>query len=135
MTKTLIILSLLTLFFGSAFEVLDHEIFEQRDSNQPSAMMDSQPNDVARALRQGMGLMEVERTLHGEGIEQRMVRSIRPQTSDPLDWNVGWEIARTYETEPQGSRSSSITAVFEAWTDDSFDGRPPASAFRLVRWD
>ena len=86
------------------------------------------------ALRQGMGLREVERTLQAEGEEQRTVRSISPPTSDPLDWNVGWEIARTYQTDSDGA-TQSITAVFEAWTDDDFDGRPPASAFRLIRWE
>ena len=81
-----------------------------------------------------MGLMEVEKTLHGEGTEQRIIRSIQPQTSDPLDWNVGWEIARTYEAEPN-SFDEPIIAIFEAWTDESLDERPPASAFRLVRWN
>ena len=81
-----------------------------------------------------MGLREVERTLQAEGEEQRTVRSISPPTSDPLDWNVGWEIARTYQTDSDGA-TQSITAVFEAWTDDDFDGRPPASAFRLIRWE
>ena len=87
-----------------------------------------------QALKKGMGLLEVEKTLNGEGREQRMVRSIKPETADPLDWNVGWEIARTYDSEQNGTERP-VTAVFEAWSDNSSNGRPPESAFRLVRWN
>lgn len=134
MSKTLIILTFAMLFFGSAFELVNHEKFELIDSKTQARQIDSTATSMEMLLRKGMGIMEVERTLQGEGTEQRTSRSIQPQTSDPLDWNVGWEIARTYEAEPN-SFNEPITAIFEAWTDESLDERPPASAFRLVRWN
>jgi len=134
MSKTLIILTFAMLFFGSAFELINPEKFELIDSKTQAGQIDSTATNMEMLLRKGMGIMEVERTLQGEGTEQRTSRSIQPQTSDPLDWNVGWEIARTYEAEPN-SFNEPITAIFEAWTDESLDERPPASAFRLVRWN
>ena len=134
MPKTLIILTLIMLFFGSAFELINPEISEHVDSEIQARPMNSTSTNMNVLLREGMGLMEVEKTLHGEGTEQRIIRSIQPQTSDPLDWNVGWEITRTYEAEPN-SFDEPIIAIFEAWTDESLDERPPASAFRLVRWN
>ena len=134
MSKILIILTFAMLFFGSAFELINPEVSEHDDSQNQARQMNSTSTNMDMLLRKGMGLMEVERTLQGKGTEQRTSRSIQPQTSDPLDWNVGWEIARTYEAEPDSSNEP-ITAIFEAWTDESLEERPPASAFRLVRWN
>ena len=134
MPKTLIIFTLTMLFFGWAFELINPEVFDQVNSETQAGQMTSSSTKMDMLLRKGMGLVEVERTLQGEGTEQRIMRSIQPQTSDPLDWNVGWEIVRTYEAEPN-SFNEPITAIFEAWTDESLEERPPASAFRLVRWN
>lgn len=133
MFKTIIIIALTMLSSGMALELTRPGILEN-DSLLNLREMANTTSRKARTLREGMGLIEVEKTLNGEGREQRMIRSIKPDTADPLDWNVGWEIARTYEAEENGSHQS-ITAVFQAWTDDRAKGRPPASAFRLVRWN
>ena len=134
MSKTLIILTFTMLFFGSALELINPEIFEQIDSKTQARQINSGSTNMDMVLREGMGLIEVEKTLQGGGTEQRLIRSVQPQSSDPLDWNVGWEIARAYEAESNGVKEP-VTAIFEAWTDDSLDERPPASAFRLVRWN
>ena len=134
MSKTLIILTFSMLFFGSALELINPQDSVHSDSKTQAKPMSSASMNMDAVLREGMGLIEVEKTLHDEGTEQRIIRSIQPRTSDPLDWNVGWEIARTYEAEPD-SFTEPVTAIFEAWTDDSLNERPPASAFRLVRWN
>ena len=132
MLKLLALITLTVICFERVCEVMAPHGLTGNDTR--LAERASAQERQGAALRQGMGLREVERTLQAEGEEQRTVRSISPPTSDPLDWNVGWEIARTYQTDSDGA-TQSITAVFEAWTDDDFDGRPPASAFRLIRWE
>ncbi|HAW94688.1 MAG TPA: hypothetical protein DCX60_00285 [Phycisphaerales bacterium] len=134
MLKLLALITLTVICFERVCEVMDSGTLTSDGTGLTERAGDSAMEMEGVSLRQGMGLREVERTLKTEGKERRTVRSISPPTSDPLDWNVGWEIARTYRTDSDGS-TQSITAVFEAWTDDDFDGRPPASAFRLVRWE
>ena len=131
MFKTLAIITMLC--SATALETLRQENIGN-DSPMNQERLTDATSENSQTLKEGMGLLEVEKTLNGEGREQRMVRSIKPETADPLDWNVGWEIARTYDSEPNGTRRP-VTAVFEAWTDDSSNGRPPESAFRLVRWN
>ncbi len=133
MLKTLSIISLTVLTCGMALEKVDTHHLQEDDPTKMGELADA-ASSLSMMLREGMGLMEVEKTLNEEGHEQRMVRSIEPETTDPLDWNVGWEIARTYEAELNGTREQ-VTAVFEAWTDESSEARPPESAFRLVRWN
>lgn len=131
MFKTLVIITMLC--SATALETLRQENIGN-DSPMNQNQLTDATSEISQALKEGMGLLEVEKTLNGEGREQRMVRSIKPETADPLDWNVGWEIARTYDSEQNGTQRS-VTAVFEAWTDDNSNGRPPESAFRLVRWN
>ena len=134
MLKLLALITLSLICFERAFEVMTPHASTTGDTRLTTQAGHSALELTGLSLRQGMGLKEVEKTLRTEGQEQRTVRSITPPTSDPLDWNVGWEIARTYTTDSSGAEGS-ITAVFEAWTDDQVDVRPPASAFRLVRWE
>jgi hypothetical protein len=131
MFKTLAIITMLC--SATALETLRQKNIGN-DSPMNQERLTDATSENSQTLKEGMGLLEVEKTLNGEGREQRMVRSIKPETADPLDWNVGWEIARTYDSEQNGTRRP-VTAVFEAWTDDSSNGRPPESAFRLVRWN
>tara|TARA_B100001059_G_C17791957_1_gene560692 strand:+ start:1154 stop:1555 length:402 start_codon:yes stop_codon:yes gene_type:complete len=133
MLKTLTIITLTVLSFEKTLDVFSPEA-TKNDTQQLEAGASGSLETMGFALRRGMGLIEVERTLNGEGTEQCMSRSIGPETGDPLEWNVGWELAKTYEVT-NTQQSDRVTAVFEAWTDETHSERPPESAFRLVRWN
>ena len=61
MSKTLIILTFTMLFFGSALELINPEIFEKIDSKTQARQINSGSTNMDILLREGMGLMEVER--------------------------------------------------------------------------
>ena len=89
------------------------------------------PTPITSALHQGMTMSDVQSTLGCRGNIWKVQRNQKHATSDPLDWNIEWQISSIYVSNTD---QPDQVVSFEAWGMEGSTDRPPDSAFRLMAW-
>jgi hypothetical protein len=91
----------------------------------------AEPISLNGELFEGMTMSDVQHTLGCHGNIWKVERNNSLDTSDPLAWNVQWQISCIYVSNtPEPDQVVS----FGAWGTEGSSDRPPNSAFRLMDW-
>lgn len=97
----------------------------------PGSSQDVAATHTLDTLHQGMTMSDVRNALDCRGSVWKVSKSRRHETTDPLDWNVEWQVSCIYINNT--TRPDQVVS-FAAWSPEESTDRPPDSAFRLIDW-